>query len=555
MLADAKAAIANFDKIGKAAEGMGRKFSALKSGLALGAVAVATKAVFDAFAGAKEAAQATRVLDNQIKNLGTSGKAAFSGAADFAQTLGNNIGVDDDAIKPVLSKLASFPDAFKKGSDGADAMKRATAAAFDLQAIGIGDAGSNIVQIGKALTDPVKGMAALNKSGVSFSAETKKQIANLVKQGKLGQAQKLLLAGIETNAKGAAAAATTPVEKLKVAAQNLAEGLAGKVLPMVNQMATYFTDKVLPAVTKLADWLGPKISTALTVFKAVLSGVVTLFGNPAVQAFATAIGTMVAAFLVYQQVMKVVTAVQLAYNIVMAANPVVLIAIAVAGLIAGIVYLATRTQVFQTIWKAAWGAIQTAFSAVFNFVRDHWKLLVVILTGPIGAAVLIIARHWSSIKNGASGVYTWITGKFNAIVGFVTGLPGRIGHAAAGMWDGMKTAFKDAINFIIRGWNSLDFSMPSVDTHIPGVGKIGGWTLGLPDIPQLHSGGVIRTGGLAMLHAAEVVTPASAVGNTYNTNNFYISPLSDPLATARTIEKVMDARERTTGRRRLLPGV
>lgn len=79
---------------------------------------------------------------------------------------------------------------------------------------------------------------------------------------------------------------------------------------------------------------------------------------------------------------------------------------------------------------------------------------------------------------------------FNAMVDFVKGLPGRIANAARGMWDGFKDAFKAAINWIIDGWNSLQFKLPEIDTHIPGVGKIGGSTIGVPQIPRLATGGV-----------------------------------------------------------------
>ena len=40
------------------------------------------------------------------------------------------------------------------------------------------------------------------------------------------------------------------------------------------------------------------------------------------------------------------------------------------------------------------------------------------------------------------------------------------------MWDGIANAFISAINALIGGWNSLHFTIPSFDTHIPGIGTI-----------------------------------------------------------------------------------
>lgn len=55
---------------------------------------------------------------------------------------------------------------------------------------------------------------------------------------------------------------------------------------------------------------------------------------------------------------------------------------------------------------------------------------------------------------------------------------------------------KGAINTIIRGWNSLQFSLPKVSTPI---GDFGGWTVGTPDIPLLAMGGNVTQSGLAIV--------------------------------------------------------
>lgn len=147
-------------------------------------------------------------------------------------------------------------------------------------------------------------------------------------------------------------------------------------------------------------------------------------------------------------------------------------------------------------WHQIWGAIKEVVLGAWHFIRDdvihpieeafgwvvhqiesHWKLILGILTGPIGLAVGFITSH------------------FDQIVGFVTGLPSKIASAASGMWDGIKDAFKSAINWIIKGWNSLKFGVPSIDTHIPGIGKVGGGSVGVPQIPLLeHGGDILKTG-------------------------------------------------------------
>lgn len=221
-----------------------------------------SEAFSEAINGAQDAAKQARLLASQVANLGPAGRQAFAEAGKFAEDWGVQIGQDDDRVRAVLVELASFPDAFRKGSLGAEAMQRATKAAFDLEAIGIGNAESNIIGIGKALNDPLKGLTALTKQGVSFSAEQKKQIKNFVKQGNLAGAQRTLLAGIESNAKGAAEAAASPVQKMKVAFDNFLESVASRALPFLNKFATFFIERILPALEKVADFVADKLFPA-----------------------------------------------------------------------------------------------------------------------------------------------------------------------------------------------------------------------------------------------------------------------------------------------------
>lgn len=134
-----------------------------------------------------------------------------------------------------------------------------------------------------------------------------------------------------------------------------------------------------------------------------------------------------------------------------------------------------------------WDTIKEAVATAARWVGDHVgmmaRVVLAFATGGMSEAALFIGRHWDDI------------------VGFVKKMPGRIASAAHGMWDGIKDAFRSAINFIIRGWNGLQFKLPSIDTHIPGIGKIGGFTLGTPNIPLLAAGGVVkaRPGGTMVI--------------------------------------------------------
>lgn len=538
ILGEAASAVKAFKSTETAATNMQSKMGKVNKavdGLKLPAAAVFGGISAGLFKAGSDAAELSDTLDASKVILGS----AASAVAAFGDTAAVKFGISKESAITAADAMAVIGS--KAGLSGVALGKFSTdlvSRAGDVASLLGGPATDAVAAFQSALQgefEPARKFGVLLDQATLQTAALKMGIISNVKTA-LTPSQKALVVQSEilrqtSKAQGdfgrTAGSAKNQQQTLHATLSNLSATLGKSLLPIMASVAGTFT-----------SWAGA-IAAHQTTFKI------------AVAVF----GALAGALLLVAGALKVWSVIQAVLDLELSLSPIGLIVIGVAALVAIIVIIATKTQIFQTIWRTSWGAIKAVFSGTFTFIRDHWKLLLAILTGPIGLAVLVISKHWTTIKNGATGVFTWVTGKFNAIVTFFTGLPARISKAASGMWNGLKEAFRDSVNFIIRGWNSLDFAMPSVDTHIPGVGTIGGWTLGLPDIPLLAGGGVIRTGGLAMLHAAEVVTPGHAVGNVYNTNNFYISPLSDPLATARAIEKVMAARERTSGRRRLLPGV
>src|SRR5437763_10019209 len=64
------------------------------------------------------------------------------------------------------------------------------------------------------------------------------------------------------------------------------------------------------------------------------------------------------------------------------------------------------------------------------------------------------------------------------------------------MWDGIKEAFRAAVNFIVRAWNSIHLQLPSIT--IPFVGTVfGGLDMRVPQLPYAAEGALVpaRRGG------------------------------------------------------------
>jgi len=214
---------------------------------------------------------------------------------------------------------------------------------------------------------------------------------------------------------------------------------------------------------------------------------------------------------------KIWSGIQLAFNVIMSANPVMLIVIGIGLLVAAVVLIATKTTWFQTIWDAVWGGITATWDWVWGKLQEGWELLkqafgsigdkvtqvkdwivgkwnelVDFVTGIPGRIAAIASGMWQSVVDSAGGAKDWVVGKWDEMIGFVTGLPGRITSSVSGMWDGIKDAFKGAINWVIQKWNDFQIKLGGQRVNLPfGQGfTIPSITLDTPNIPLLASGGI-----------------------------------------------------------------
>jgi hypothetical protein len=111
------------------------------------------------------------------------------------------------------------------------AFDRATVAALDMAAAGFGSAESNAVQLGKALEDPIKGINALTRSGITFTDAEKEKIKTMVESGNVLDAQTMILEAIEKQVGGTAEATATGSQKMALALGNVSEAIGAALLP------------------------------------------------------------------------------------------------------------------------------------------------------------------------------------------------------------------------------------------------------------------------------------------------------------------------------------
>jgi hypothetical protein len=137
-----------------------------------------------------------------------------------------------------------------------DTFREALRLSQDLAAVGFGSVESAATQLGKALEDPVNGLAALKRVGVSFSVTQKEQIKNFIETGRVAEAQTVILAALRQQVGGAG---TAEAGGLSGAYHRLSENSAdfleniGKSGPL--QAATLAVNALANAIEFLNDQL------------------------------------------------------------------------------------------------------------------------------------------------------------------------------------------------------------------------------------------------------------------------------------------------------------
>jgi len=177
----------------------------------------------------------------------------------------------------------------------------------------------------------------------------------------------------------------------------------------------------------------------------------------------------------------VATAAQWLWNAAMTANPIGLIIVAIALLVAGIVWLATQTDFFGKAWEVIWGGVKT----YFDWVVGNYKAAI---------GMMAAAGSWllEQVKKIPAGIAAYFSGLFSVIT-----------------WP-----FRTAFNAVARMWNAtigrLSWTVPSW------VPFIGGNTISAPRLSTFHTGGTVpgRPGDpvMAILQAGETVGSRSAAG-------------------------------------------
>lgn len=205
-------------------------------------------------------------------------------------------------------------------------------------------------------------------------------------------------------------------------------------LNTMSPIIAFLAPIVTTVATAMADWsgvLGPLVVAALA-----LAGVVKVI------TVGMALYNSIA--LVVPVLTKAWAAGQWLLNAALSANPIALVVIAVAALVAAIVWAWNNCEGFRNVVLAVWGAIKTAFSAGVEWVKSALAWF--------GQLPGLFAGWFGRAKDAA-------VGRFSDMLGFIRGLPGRIlgalGNLGSLLWNSGTALVSGFLNGIKARWGQM----------------------------------------------------------------------------------------------------
>lgn len=191
--------------------------------------------------GLESLAELERVNAQTNAALKSTGNTAAGTVADIrkrSKALEGLTTVDDKVIQNAQNLLLTFPQIGEK------AFEPTLQSALDLNAALGGDDESLqqvLIQVAKAVNDPITGLTALRRSGVSFTDQQREQIKTMMEAGDVAGAQAIVLQELNNQFGGSAAAQAETyggkIRRLKDAVEGAQMALATAFLPVIEKVS------------------------------------------------------------------------------------------------------------------------------------------------------------------------------------------------------------------------------------------------------------------------------------------------------------------------------
>ncbi|BCX31326.1 hypothetical protein LTWDN19_18930 [Latilactobacillus curvatus] len=207
-------------------------------------------------------------------------------------------------------------------------------------------------------------------------------------------------------------------------------------------------DLMYSAIKKIADLL--KVAFKSDAFQALIVGIIA--GVAAFELIKGAVTAFQTAMTAFNAVMQIGAAVQTAFNAIMAVNPFILIGVALAALVAGLVYFFTQTESGKEIWANFTAFLTQTWQATVAVAQTIWTALAAFFSGLWTGITTFATAIWTSLVASLGGIWnglvTYASGVFNLLKAVIMGPILLLVDLVTGNFDQMKS---DAILI----WNSI----------------------------------------------------------------------------------------------------
>ena len=486
------------------------KFTGMGQTLTLGLTVPIAAFGMASVQAAQQSADAFAQVEAALKSMGgASGKTAAELQVS-AKSLQDMAAIDDDEIlRKVTANLLTF------GKIAGPTFDRAQVAVVDLATRMKMDLQAATLLVGKALNDPVKGLTAMGRAGIQFTADQKTLIKSLVDTGRAADAQAIILGELERQFGGSAKAAANanPYARLQIAFGELTEVIGAKLIPVITPVIEKLTallngfDKLSPAMQNfvlIGGLIAAAIGPVLVGVGMLISAVGTIAGllaGPAVAALVAflapfapvilAVGALVAVFVLFRkQIMPVleewgatvaeVLGPKITPLIDAAKSLFASLGAALVGLFGkggslegpmqffldvatrvfnGVVsVVGTQIEVLTDILNALSALFRGDFSAMFGYLKDA---AVTMATGIVRAFSAMSPEVVSWVQKTWQGVKTWLVDKFTDVVKAVQQKIAAVTGFFKDMWDAVvgNSYVPDMVEGIAQWMAKLDAGM------------------------------------------------------------------------------------------------
>lgn len=264
--------------------------------------------------------------------------------------------------------------------------------------------------------------------------------------GIIGDAAKGAFGIIKGVIEGLADDGITPIEVAFITLAGIISGIKlGGFIANIGKMTKAFIVNTAEIWKNVAAWIADKAET-LAVYALMIKDTIQRGLHTAAIAAQTA-GTWL------------LNAAQTALNLVMSMNPITLIIVAIAALVAAFIVLWNKCDAFREFWinlwesikeiaGKVWEAIKEFFISAWNKITDIWKKAGVFFSGV-----------WKKIKEVFAGVTKWFKGVFKSAWDEIKNIWNGVGKFFAGVWDGIKSTFSHVTdwfkNVFSKAWEAV----------------------------------------------------------------------------------------------------